>query len=192
MAHTWNDAFNESPANSDSPSGGAEAIRDTRTYAFEAIDQEHDLDGNDVESSTVLHKAGSGVAYHQSAAPTTRPDGSTSLDGDDPCRLWIDSDDNSLKFWDGVSAFEEAAAHDVVDQTGGSNIRQKVVSGTTTSGQVSIAHGLTLSKIVGVAPICYHGFVGVDYYSVDSTYLDVTLNATTSDITVKAVIFYTE
>lgn len=34
--------------------------------------------------------------YYQSAAPSTKPDGSTALDVDDNGRIWVDSDDNAI------------------------------------------------------------------------------------------------
>ena len=34
--------------------------------------------------------------YYQAAAPTTKPDGSTSFDSDDLGRIWVDSDNNAI------------------------------------------------------------------------------------------------
>lgn len=42
-------------------------------------------------------------AYYQSTEPSYKPDGSTALDANDTGRLWIDSDDNTSRVYDGDS-----------------------------------------------------------------------------------------
>lgn len=192
MAHKWDEeGFEANPENSDSPSAGAGEIRDTRIYTREAMDQEHYVKDKDVDTSVCWHKPGSAVAYFQSAAPTTRPDGEALTSGDE-CRLWIDSDDKSLNYWDGTSAFEEAAVHDIVDQAGGANVRVKVFTGASVSGVATFAHGLTGSKIRGVACTTQTtGTSGVASWYVTGTNLVITLTDSSS-ITVVAIVFYVE
>ena len=50
-----------------------------------------------------LHKEGSARGYYASAAPTVRPDGSTSLGTSDDGRIWVDSDTNELYVWSGTA-----------------------------------------------------------------------------------------
>jgi len=96
------DSWNESnPSGSSSASSIDEEIRDLRVGTRIRVSKEHATLEN--SSAGGEHKAGSAVAYSQSAAPTTRPDGSTSLTSGDAGRLWHDTDDNGLYIWSGTS-----------------------------------------------------------------------------------------
>lgn len=132
----WTSGFEGTPAGSDSPAQGDERIRELKETVRAVVAKEHELDptAGDVIADQGWHKAGSAKAYVQSTAPTTRPDGTTSLDADDEGRLWIDSDDTKLGYWDGASWVNI----DVADQ--GLNTTDDVVfnsvTTTTTSSDV--------------------------------------------------------
>lgn len=66
---------------------------DTQSWNIAAGKIRDNWDALEIELGTNLNEA---HPYYQSAAPTTKPDGSTALDVDDNGRLWIDSDDNVL------------------------------------------------------------------------------------------------
>lgn len=71
---------NDKPADAQSWNTAASSIRANN----DALEVELGIDLNEAHP------------YYQSAAPTTKPDGSTALDVDDNGRLWIDSDDNTI------------------------------------------------------------------------------------------------
>jgi hypothetical protein len=77
-------------------------IRDLRKGVGIRADKEH------VAAATASaggeHKEGSAKAYYEAAEPTQRPDAATNLDATDAGRIWIDSDNDSMKIYDG-SAF---------------------------------------------------------------------------------------
>jgi hypothetical protein len=76
-------------------------IRDLRTGVGIRMNKEHATLAT--ASAGGEHKEGSAKAYYESSEPTQRPDGVTNLDSNDAGRIWIDSDDDSLKIYDGSS-----------------------------------------------------------------------------------------
>jgi len=102
-----------SPNDTTAVKDGDDEIRDLRVGTRLRIEKEHIAPAG--SSAGGEHKAGSAVAYYQSSAPTTKPDGSTSLDSDDNGRLWIDSDDQVLYHYVNGSGFV---------QVGGNNATQ--------------------------------------------------------------------
>lgn len=116
------------PANTDLRSNGALEIRDLRLGTAIRVDKEHiDLAGT---SAGGQHVAGSAVAYVQSAAPTTQPDGTSLASTADDGRLWIDTDDDRLYYWTG-SAFKLIVPDTVVPY----------VKGTVSTGALSGTFG---------------------------------------------------
>jgi hypothetical protein len=101
MATTWNQAFEDSPADSDDPSDGALRIRELKEAVQERIVKEHEFTLTDSFADQAWHKEGSAKGYYKSAEPSNRPDGSTSLDSTDAGRLWVDSDDGRLYVYTG-------------------------------------------------------------------------------------------
>jgi len=102
MANTTEAHWDESsPAITDARRAGAAEITALRKAVRQRMSKEHDT----LAASSVggEHKEGSAKVYAQAAAPTKRPDGTTDLDSDDQGRLWLDTDNGVLKYWDGNS-----------------------------------------------------------------------------------------
>ncbi len=106
MAHDGNGTgwSETSPQDSEDIEDGALEIRDLRKALRIRAEYEHNTPAG--SSVGMIHKTGSALAYYQSlagpGAPTT--DGkSTSLGNNNTSngRLWINSDDSSLYFWNG-------------------------------------------------------------------------------------------
>jgi len=112
----WDEDFEDTPAGGDAPSGGDDRIRELKNTTRSIVDKEHVIDHDAASVPAIAaqgwHREGSAVAYYQAAAPTNRPDGATALDTDDDGRLWIDSDDGTLDYWDGDS-FEDLKVPEV-------------------------------------------------------------------------------
>ena len=107
---TWNGTYEGVPDGGDSPSTLDNSIRDFKTSTEGRMENEHDTyvaDGTaGAESKDWRHKEGSARAYYQSAEPTNQPGSNgAALGADDNGRLWVDSDDDTQKVWDG-SAFK--------------------------------------------------------------------------------------
>lgn len=104
----WTEAtFELTPAGSDSPAAGDDRIRELKETLGDMLDKEHLQRDAGSTAAQGWHREGSAIAYYESAAPTNRPDGTTALGATDAGRLWIDSDDGSIWFWNG-SAFDQA------------------------------------------------------------------------------------
>lgn len=106
---TWSASYESTPAQSDAPSSLGTTGRGTRTDIRERMENEHSsyttkggTSGGSVAADFV-HKEGSARGYYASAAPTVRPDGSTSLGTGDDGRIWVDSDTNELYVWSGTA-----------------------------------------------------------------------------------------
>ena len=98
--------FELSPADSDSPAEGAERIRELKETAGSLLDKEHKARDAGSVAAQGWHRSGSAIAYYAGTEPTTRPDGTTALAASDAGRLWTDSGDGTLDYWDG-SSFED-------------------------------------------------------------------------------------
>ncbi len=103
---TWDATFENKPAGADAPSTLDNEQRNHRKAVEERMANEHDTY---IADSTVgnkakdwVHKEGSAVAYYESAEPTNQPNGET-LAARDAGRLWVDSDTDEIKSWDGSS-----------------------------------------------------------------------------------------
>ena len=119
--YAWNVS---TPASNLLISGIPAAISDVKDQLATRIDVEHTevVSGADDSDSGGQHKKGSGRIYHQSGAPTKRPDAASltvpgdpnqgatsdpdegsaiSLDTGDKGRMWFDPDDSSLSIWNG-------------------------------------------------------------------------------------------
>ena len=105
LATTADGSWILNPADSDSPSQGASEIREVKTAYLERLKNEHfTYTGDSTNGAPLLdgtHREGSAVAYYADAEPTTRPNASTNLSSTDAGRLWIDSDDSILYYYDG-------------------------------------------------------------------------------------------
>jgi hypothetical protein len=90
-------------------------IRTNNTALETAIGNEHEFVTGGVQTGEP--NEGHAKAYYESAAPTTRPDGSTALDANDAGRLWYDSDVNQISVWSGNEweRFSETRTYDVND-----------------------------------------------------------------------------
>lgn len=109
MAHDGTGAGYDdaAPADGDVISNGAKEIRDLRKGLKYRLDKEHvtlaagTLDGSDLDTTGGgEHKIGSALAYSASSAPTERPGGDT-LTSADEGRLWVDTGNDFLYYYDG-------------------------------------------------------------------------------------------
>lgn len=119
----WNDAFNLTPAGSDDPGEGDDRIREVKAEVDGRVNQEHVFHDTATTGASV-HRAGSARMYYQAAEPTLRPDGITALGASDTGRLWMDSDDDTIKgVWTGAAFVEPSI-----------NLTDAAISGDVTIG----------------------------------------------------------
>ena len=128
---TWNTAFNNAPADGDSPSQGDDRIRETRTQIYDRMIKSHEWGGSSVADG--WHLEGSGRVYYAASEPTVRPDTSTSLDSDDDGRLYVDSDTKFPYVYTG-SAFAALKGGMGVLFVGADEKSQNTDGGTFTQG----------------------------------------------------------
>jgi hypothetical protein len=78
------------------------------------------------------------------------------------------------------------------DQGGGSDLKVKVVGGSTVGTTfLSIPHGLTQSTIMGASPAYLGSTGGVDWIRVDASAVDIVLGTASSGVRVNVTLFYT-
>jgi hypothetical protein len=94
-AADWDES---SPAITDPRKDGAREIRVLRAGLADRLDIEHTAMA--AFGAGGAHRPGSAKAYHQGAAPTTKPDGVTPLAASDTGRFWLDSDTDYLYIYD--------------------------------------------------------------------------------------------
>jgi len=148
--------FNASPAGSADPRQGDDRIRELKVALAERLSREgyFALVGGSSAGQEGNLRQGAGRVYHQSSAPTTKPDGNA-LDSDDVGRLYCQSNTTPLKVRTSNSTWVSVAA-EAVRSLGGASTTMfcKVINigdwNMGSSASVSVAHGLTLSKIIGV------------------------------------------
>ena len=177
---TWNQAFEDTPADTDNPGAGDDRIREAKSEVRQRADQEHVWLGTASTAETV-HREGSARAYYQSSAPTLRPDASTALGASDDGRIWVDSDTNDSYVWNGT-AFAGLGMGAVYDQGGGTHLKCKVIDiddwNMDSTASVDVAHGLTFSTIREVRVSIRHDN-GTNLY-------DIILNGTDGTFVVDA------
>jgi hypothetical protein len=88
----------DAPALTDSRRDGATEIKVLRVGIADRLAKEHVHP--DEDSVGGEHLEGSAIVYFEAEEPENKPDGETALDEDDEGRLWIDSDDDKLYFWE--------------------------------------------------------------------------------------------
>ncbi|MFH2013692.1 MAG: hypothetical protein ABIJ17_01855 [Patescibacteria group bacterium] len=97
---SWNET---TPPGSEAKANGDNRIRELKTQIREVVDVEHKFDSSGQSTEMGIHTKGSARAYYQSADPINRPDGTSVLDSNDDGRIFVDSDDNTIKVWNGAS-----------------------------------------------------------------------------------------
>ena len=149
---TWSASYETTPAQADSPSSLGTTGRGTRVDIRERMENEHSsystkggTSGGSV-SADFLHKEGSARGYYASAAPTVRPDGSTSLGTGDDGRIWVDSDDKAIYVWTGTAWTLAKPSGDISvgDVNCSTLVSSGAVSGTTITGTGAIS-GTTIT-----------------------------------------------
>ncbi len=157
---TMNSTWLTNPQDSDTPSFGDNEIRGTRLEFHDRLTKEHVIGG--ATAADGAHKKGVARAYYQAAAPSLRPDGSSSLDSDDDGRLFVDSDTDTLQVWDGSAMADltvntATTAMGVNDGGGGGDLLCKILEiGTWDMDvdiHVNVAHGLTYTKIRAIMTV---------------------------------------
>ena len=100
MANTDENSWDENaPAASDPVGDGDNEIRILRAAVRNRLEIEHVMPAASGVGGE--HLEGSARAYYASADPTDRPDGTAVLGADDEGRLYVDSDDDSMKVYTG-------------------------------------------------------------------------------------------
>ena len=164
-----------SPKNTDAAFPyGAQEIRDLRKGLRIRMSKEHDTLA--VTSAGGEHKEGSAKAYAEASAPTNRPDGTTALTSGDAGRLWVDTDDGRLNYYDGAawamirSGLQVAYLADVTSHStnGGSATadtwhKRTLAEITDTSGLVTVSSS-QFTPIAGT----YFIFASAPAYYVDT------------------------
>lgn len=107
MTYTWNATLEAEPLPGDSPRYGDDKIRRNSIAIRERLAPEHLIytsGAYDTQADHGLHRQGSAVAFCQAGEPTTRPDG-TALGNDSKSigRIWVDTDDNKVYYWNGTA-----------------------------------------------------------------------------------------
>lgn len=131
------------PADSDIESFGAEEIRDLRIGTRLRMGKEHIGNASGIVGGE--HRPGSAKAYYLSGAPTTRPDGVTTFDGDDAGRFYINSSTLKLTAFNG-SAFVDIAVGFATTVPDGSITGTKIAATTIAAGNI-INNTITATKI---------------------------------------------
>jgi hypothetical protein len=93
---TWNATYEDEPAGTDNITNGDDEIRELKTAVREGLERELTWSLTDTSSKRGIFRAGAARIYTSSAEPTTKPDGTTSLDSDDSGRLWFDPVNTTL------------------------------------------------------------------------------------------------
>lgn len=130
-----------SPEDDDLAGVGAQEIRDLRLGVGIRNDKEHST--FDITSEGGEHKPGSAVSYFQDPPPTLRPDGVTSLDGDDVGRSWVDTGTGALYTWNGSS-------WDQIIRAPGTIVSSELAVGSKVLTGAYIGNGSTTGPIVTV------------------------------------------
>lgn len=97
---TWNTAFQNSPGPNADASEGDDRIRELKSAIYERLVKEMVMNtSSGLAAEDGWMRSGSGKIYYGGTAPTTRPDGVTALSSADYGRLWVDSDDMTIKVY---------------------------------------------------------------------------------------------
>lgn len=147
----WNTAFLATPAGSDDPRQGDDRIRELKTAVDERLARElfWGLHGGSSAGQEGNLRAGAGRVYHQSSAPTVKPDGNA-LDADDAGRLYCQSNTTGLRVRTSNSTWVPVA----LASNDGRTYFEKIIDigdwNMAATISVAVAHGLTLSKILEI------------------------------------------
>jgi hypothetical protein len=131
MAIDWDALYELAPSDTTYVKDTDDAIRSLKTATRERVTKEHEFDLAS-QARQGLHRAGSAVAFYQASAPTQR--NGVDLSAADAGILFVDSDDKSLKFWDGDSF--EGITIPYEDITGIVGIANSVHSASITYGSL--------------------------------------------------------
>lgn len=115
---TWNTTFPTTPAGNTSPASGDDKIREFKVAVEERLCRDHVLKASgsyETNDAQGWHRPGSAMCYYQASAPTNLPNAEAALanNAQSNGRLWIDSDNGVVKYWNGT-AWTSIAGEDVV------------------------------------------------------------------------------
>ena len=152
---TWGPTFKDQPPNAQSPSLGAERIRESRTAVEARIANEHrtHLDGTSgVANLDGVHKRGSAAVYVSDSHPTTFPNGdalTAVADG----KLWYKSDTKQLHVYVHAAGIDASERWVPVQMAGLQEIASLVFEGDVDfQGAVQFAGGIIL-PVLATAPV---------------------------------------
>lgn len=145
----WDGTYDGTPAGSDDPRAADDRMREIKVSVRERAEREHGGTTTEASARHGVHRAGSARASYASGDPTTVPDaGSTRAlnSTDDDGRLHVDATSKRLKVYDG-SAWQYPIAD------GGLHLKKIDIGdwNMDTTASVNVAHGLTLTKIIGIS-----------------------------------------
>lgn len=171
-ATTWDAAFELVPAGSDLLSTVDTAIQTHKGAIRERAEREHNWGIAGTQAKHGWHRAGSAVAFYQSAVPTAKLDPAASaLDSDDAGRLFVDSDINVLYVWDG------SAWQGLIREIVRVSIQGTLATGTTVVPRAVLPRACKILKVTaytGTAPTGAAILVDINKNGTASIYSGVT------------------
>lgn len=167
---TWDATFIAAPQGTESRRLGDDRIREFKTAVTERAELEHVWSASEASSGHGWHREGSAKTYVDASEPTTRPDGATSLSSGDAGRLWVDSDDDVLYYYDGSawtaigvssSTVAPGSARQLLQTNAGGTASEwasnidipgtlDVTGATTMDSTLGVTGAVTLSSTLGV------------------------------------------
>lgn len=179
-AVTWDASYEASPAGGDDPRGADDRIREEKSTTRERAEREHGWATSEASARHGIHRAGSARASYAMGDPTTVPDGTSTraLNAtDDDGRLHVDATTKKIRVYTG------SAWSDVVAQPG-VGLNAKIIDigdwNMTSTPSVSVAHGLTLSKIVSISVVIRDDTDSAHYFY--SNFRSLSVNITNEGI----------
>jgi hypothetical protein len=149
---TWDAAYEATPAGTDDPRAADDRMREMKLADRERLEREHGFATSEASARHGVHRKGSARASYATGDPTTVPDGTSTRalnSTDDDGRLHVDATSKALRFYDG-SAWQSAVAD------GGIHLKKIDIGDWNLYGgasSLSVAHGLTVSKIINVTAV---------------------------------------
>lgn len=144
---SWDAPFEGTPAGWDDPRACDDRIRELKTANRERLEREHGGATGEASDRHGVHRKGSSRASYATGDPTTVPDGTGTRVlnvTDDDGRLHVDSTSKLMRVYNG-SSWEYPIAD------GGIHLKKINIGdwNMDTTLAVSIAHGLSILKIIG-------------------------------------------
>jgi hypothetical protein len=152
MAHTenWSTAYEQEPADSDSPSGGDDEFRDLKRNVRERMELEHYW--KDSTTDDGKHLMGSGKGWVTNTEPTNAPSGEA-LDATDTGQFWFNDTDGELFIYTGANFVPITKFDTNVNITGTTTVAGAltVTSNIDVTGTLTVAGAVDFDSNLNVA-----------------------------------------